>query len=82
MNGRRALPESAMAGYRSLLPCSLWGDCRTRDVSPARAGNDERLQTQEAAEDACHVDDPLRRWDLIVAPQIAAVVVAGQAGGL
>ncbi|QIO35051.1 nitric oxide reductase activation protein NorD [Bradyrhizobium sp. 1(2017)] len=41
MMGTGPLPDKAPPGYRSILPCPLWGDCWTRQLSPAHAGEDE-----------------------------------------
>ncbi|RXG84106.1 nitric oxide reductase activation protein NorD [Bradyrhizobium zhanjiangense] len=41
MMGTGPLPNKAPPGYRSILPCPLWGDCWTRELSPAHAGEDE-----------------------------------------
>lgn len=41
MMGTGPLPDKAPPGYRSILPCPLWGDCWTRELSPAHAGDDE-----------------------------------------
>lgn len=41
MMGTGPLPDKAPPGYRSVLPCPLWGDCWTRELSPAHAGDDE-----------------------------------------
>jgi nitric oxide reductase NorD protein len=41
MMGTGPLPDKAPPGYRSILPCPLWGDCWTRELSPAHAGEDE-----------------------------------------
>ncbi|MBH5385521.1 nitric oxide reductase activation protein NorD [Bradyrhizobium diversitatis] len=41
MMGTGPLPERAPPGYRSILPCPLWGDCWTRELSPAHADEDE-----------------------------------------
>jgi nitric oxide reductase NorD protein len=53
MIGTSALPARAPAGYRPVLPCPLWGDCWTREVTPARVDDDERSQNpQQATPDA------------------------------
>lgn len=41
MMGTGPLPDKAPPGYRSNLSCPLWGDCWTRQLSPAHAGEDE-----------------------------------------
>ena len=41
MMGTGPLPDKAPPGYRSILPCPLWGDCWTRELSPADADEDE-----------------------------------------
>lgn len=41
MMGAGPLPDKAPPGYRSILPCPLWGDCWTRELSPVHAGDDE-----------------------------------------
>ena len=41
MTGVSALPAKAPPGYRSILACPLWGDCWTRELSTARADDDE-----------------------------------------
>ncbi|MBR0714664.1 nitric oxide reductase activation protein NorD [Bradyrhizobium liaoningense] len=41
MTGTGALPAKAPPGYRSILPCPLWGDCWTRDLSRTHANDDE-----------------------------------------
>ncbi|MHC4048449.1 nitric oxide reductase activation protein NorD [Bradyrhizobium sp. 25ACV] len=41
MMGTGLLPDKAPPGYHSILPCPLWGDCWTREFSPAHAGEDE-----------------------------------------
>ncbi|MCS3725051.1 nitric oxide reductase activation protein NorD [Bradyrhizobium betae] len=41
MMGTGPLPDKAPPGYRSILPCPLWGDCWTRELSPLHAGDDE-----------------------------------------
>ncbi|WP_426609949.1 nitric oxide reductase activation protein NorD [Bradyrhizobium sp. McL0616] len=41
MMGTGPLPDRAPPGYHALLPCPLWGDCWTRELSPAHAGADE-----------------------------------------
>ncbi|MCK1302626.1 MULTISPECIES: VWA domain-containing protein [unclassified Bradyrhizobium] len=40
MMGTGPLPEKSPPGYRSVLPCPLWGDCWTRELSPSHAGDD------------------------------------------
>jgi nitric oxide reductase NorD protein len=53
MVGTSALPARAPAGYRPVLPCPLWGDCWTREVTPAHVDDDERSQNpQQATPDA------------------------------
>lgn len=49
MMGTSPLPDKAPPGYRSILPCPLWGDCWTRELSPAPAGEDECAPGAEAA---------------------------------
>ncbi|MCP3374510.1 nitric oxide reductase activation protein NorD [Bradyrhizobium cajani] len=49
MMGTEPLPAKAPPGYRSILPCPLWGDCWTRELSPAHVGEDERAPGAEAA---------------------------------
>ena len=49
MIGTSALPAKAPAGYRPILPCPLWGDCWTREVTPARVDDDERSQNPQHA---------------------------------
>ncbi|MCA1393024.1 VWA domain-containing protein [Bradyrhizobium sp. IC3123] len=49
MMGTEPLPVKASPGYRSMLPCPLWGDCWTRELSPAHAGVDECADGAEAA---------------------------------
>ena len=49
MMGTRPLPDQAPPGYHSVLPCPLWGDCWTRELSPAHAGDDECATDSEAA---------------------------------
>lgn len=41
MMGTGLLPDRAPPGYRPILPCPLWGDCWTRELSPTHAGEDE-----------------------------------------
>lgn len=41
MMGTGLLPDKAPPGYRPILPCPLWGDCWTRELSPTHAGEDE-----------------------------------------
>lgn len=41
MMGTGPLPDKAPPGYRSILPCPLWGDCWTRELSPAHTDEDE-----------------------------------------
>lgn len=52
MIGAKDLP-SAPPGYRSLLPCPLWGDCWTRDAVVAEGGDDEAgaAKPEDAAQD-------------------------------
>ncbi|MET4196333.1 VWA domain-containing protein [Bradyrhizobium sp. LA6.12] len=45
MMGTGPLPDKAPPGYRSILPCPLWGDCWTRALSPAHAGDDACVPT-------------------------------------
>jgi nitric oxide reductase NorD protein len=49
MMGTRALPAKAPPGYRSILPCPLWGDCWTRELATAHVDDDERAQGAETA---------------------------------
>ncbi|WP_061028540.1 VWA domain-containing protein [Bradyrhizobium sp. CCH5-F6] len=49
MMGTGPLPDKAPPGYRSILPCPLWGDCWTRELSPAHADEDECAPGAEAA---------------------------------
>lgn len=49
MMGTGPLPDKAPPGYRSILPCPLWGDCWMRELSPAHAGDDECAPGAEAA---------------------------------
>ncbi|KYG20880.1 protein norD [Bradyrhizobium sp. AT1] len=49
MMGTGPLPDKAPPGYHSILPCPLWGDCWTRELSPAHAGEDECAPGAEAA---------------------------------
>jgi len=49
MMGTGPLPDQAPPGYHSVLPCPLWGDCWTRELSPAHAGDDECATDSEAA---------------------------------
>ncbi|MDA9468994.1 nitric oxide reductase activation protein NorD [Bradyrhizobium sp. CCBAU 53415] len=49
MVGTCPLPAKAPPGYHSILPCPLWGDCWTRDLSPTHAGEDECEPGAEAA---------------------------------
>lgn len=49
MMGTGPLPAKAPPGYRSILPCPLWGDCWTRDLSPAHANDDEAAQDAGSA---------------------------------
>ena len=49
MMGTGPLPDKAPPGYRSILPCPLWGDCWTRELSPAHAGDDECVPTAAPA---------------------------------
>src|SRR5262249_23943047 len=49
MAGTGALPAKAPPGYRSILPCPLWGDCWTRELSSAGANDDEHAQGAEPA---------------------------------
>ncbi|MBR0992126.1 VWA domain-containing protein [Bradyrhizobium japonicum] len=51
MMGAGPLPDKAPPGYHSILPCPLWGDCWTRELSPAHAGEDECAPGAEAAAD-------------------------------
>jgi nitric oxide reductase NorD protein len=51
MMGAGSLPDKAPPGYHSILPCPLWGDCWTRELSPAHAGEDECAPGAEAAAD-------------------------------
>ena len=41
MMGTGLLPDKAPPGYLSILPCPLWGDCWTRELSPADTDEDE-----------------------------------------
>ncbi|HEV2155112.1 nitric oxide reductase activation protein NorD [Bradyrhizobium sp.] len=41
MMGTGPLPDKAPPGYHAILPCPLWGDCWTRELSPAHTGEDE-----------------------------------------
>jgi nitric oxide reductase NorD protein len=47
MMGTGPLPAKAPPGYRSILPCPLWGDCWTRELAPAHAGDDESASGAE-----------------------------------
>lgn len=49
MMGMEPLPDKAPPGYRSILPCPLWGDCWTRELSPTHAGEDECADGAEPA---------------------------------
>jgi nitric oxide reductase NorD protein len=39
--GTGNLPAKAPPGYRSMLPCPLWGDCWTRQAIPGEAEDDD-----------------------------------------
>ncbi|MBR0848599.1 VWA domain-containing protein [Bradyrhizobium diazoefficiens] len=41
MMGTGPLPDRAPPGYQTILPCPLWGDSWTRELSPAHVGDDE-----------------------------------------
>ncbi len=43
ITGEIALPERAPAGYRPMLPCPLWGDCRIREAGPVRPDDEDML---------------------------------------
>ncbi|MCP3467790.1 nitric oxide reductase activation protein NorD [Bradyrhizobium sp. CCGUVB23] len=49
MAGTGALPTKAPPGYRSILPCPLWGDCWARELSTAGASDDEHAHGAEPA---------------------------------
>ncbi|MEY9741907.1 nitric oxide reductase NorD protein [Bradyrhizobium japonicum] len=49
MMGTGPLPDRAPPGYRSILPCPLWGDCWTRALSPTHEGDDEWAPTAAPA---------------------------------
>jgi nitric oxide reductase NorD protein len=49
MMGVEPLPAKAPPGYRSILPCPLWGDCWTRELSPVHTGDDEQAPGAESA---------------------------------
>ncbi|MBR0816956.1 nitric oxide reductase activation protein NorD [Bradyrhizobium liaoningense] len=49
MMGTGPLPDKAPPGYHSILPCPLWGDCWTRELSPAHAGDDENAPASAPA---------------------------------
>ncbi|MDE5440961.1 VWA domain-containing protein [Bradyrhizobium sp. CSA207] len=49
MMGTGPLPAKAPPGYRSILPCPLWGDCWARELSPVHAGDDETAPGAEQA---------------------------------
>lgn len=49
MMGTTPLPDRAPPGYRAILPCPLWGDCWTRDLSPAGTHDDEAAGSAAAA---------------------------------
>ena len=49
MTGTGALPAKAPPGYRSILPCPLWGDCWTREPAPARLDDDEHTPGADVA---------------------------------
>ncbi|WP_439400914.1 nitric oxide reductase activation protein NorD [Bradyrhizobium sp. DASA03068] len=49
MMGNGPLPGKSPPGYRPILPCPVWGDCWTRELSPTHAGEDECAGSAEAA---------------------------------
>ncbi|MGV7213336.1 VWA domain-containing protein [Bradyrhizobium sp. UFLA05-112] len=49
MAGTGALPAWAPPGYRSILPCPLWGDCWMRELSSAGASDDVYAQGADPA---------------------------------
>ena len=49
MMGTGPLPDKAPPGYRSILPCPLWGDCWTRELSPVNSGGDECVADSDVA---------------------------------
>ncbi|TYO67700.1 VWA domain-containing protein [Bradyrhizobium hipponense] len=49
MMGTGRLPAKAPPGYRSILPCPLWGDCWARELSPVHAGDDDTAPGAEQA---------------------------------
>ena len=49
MTGTNALPAKAPPGYRSILPCPLWGDCWIRELSAPRVDDDETAQSADSA---------------------------------
>jgi nitric oxide reductase NorD protein len=82
MSGASPLPAAAPPGYRSILPCPLWGDCWARNVTPAGRGEDEadgsppsapaderrRFAVREREEDANRRDPfVLNRFEKILA---------------
>jgi len=49
MMGTGPLPDKAPPGYRPILPCPLWGECWSRELSPAHASEDECADGAEPA---------------------------------
>jgi len=49
MMGTSPLPEKAPPGYCSILPCPLWGDCWTRELSPVHSRDDECAADSDVA---------------------------------
>lgn len=50
MIGEKTLPKRAPAGYRTVLPCPLWGDCWIRDPRPLSQDEDDAAPGAHAAD--------------------------------